>query len=719
MQLRDALDDYKHNRGDGTLFPGERRTTTGLFSGLGGRLVHVDEDGSIRDFSYPLVGWSGIARSRFGIRAADETGIETAWFDTENSVQRYHGDTALIVTNHDTIYGRVAQYDLTLDDMHVTHFDVSEVDRLVDVAASIGFAPDGCDTRIGQLHHDDVIEVFHATETDYFASATGFTSVRGSAFDGFAGLLDETSAEHPQSDPEHLGGENLLSHDNDESVLSGDVAGIISTENSATLVTLLTTRDRSRDEALDAVRTAADEYDTETLVCAAEQQVEQFTNTEQQAKQSIDSELPHADAIAADRRVISLLTGRSGLRVAGPEFDPYYAYSGGYGYSWFRDDAEVSRFLLDADRYFDLGLDHWHARSANAYAKTQLDDGTWPHRVWAFDASIAPGWANGRIETRDAINHQADQTGSVAAYLAAYDEESDYCDSDEKNDYRDSNKEDDYRDVLAQALEGLDDTLASDGRPITCQNAWEDMSGRFTHTVATFLEAYSTLAATDIDRFAERANDRADTVYDAVDDLWVEERGIYALREYGKNHDKREMGTLDTRCDSATLALASAHRAYARVGDIDEDRLDRLVSHVERVIDELLREPNPDDPSAVAGLIRYEGDSWRQHEQGHEKIWTVSTAWGAYAAATLATVLIDRDDKRADKISATARDLLSLVLPPGPLCLDSGYLPEQVFDDGTPDSATPLGWSHALRLATVALMDEYDLLETPPVAADD
>jgi hypothetical protein len=54
---------------------------------------------------------------------------------------------------------------------------------------------------------------------------------------------------------------------------------------------------------------------------------------------------------------------------------------------------------------------------------------------------------------------------------------------------------------------------------------------------------------------------------------------------------------------------------------------------------------------------------------------------------------------------ARASQLLELVLPDGPLCLQSGYLAEQYFDDGTPDSATPLGWSHAIRLATVAHLE--------------
>jgi hypothetical protein len=97
------------------------------------------------------------------------------------------------------------------------------------------------------------------------------------------------------------------------------------------------------------------------------------------------------------------------------------------------------------------------------------------------------------------------------------------------------------------------------------------------------------------------------------------------------------------------------------------------------------------DESEIAGLFRYEGDGWRQGEQGHEKIWTVSTGWGANAAAQLAALLADNDDDRAVDAASKARELLELVLPGGALCEETSYLPEQFFDSGEPDSATPLG----------------------------
>ncbi|EMA51302.1 glycoside hydrolase family 15 protein [Halococcus salifodinae] len=675
MHLRDALDDYKRHRDDATRFPGERRTTTGRFSGSDGRLMHVDEDGAIRDCSYPLMGLTGIVRSRFGVRPIDET--EPTWFDARRSTQRYEGDTALVVTDHKTDHGVITQYDLTFDEIHVTHVDVSAAEESLDVVAGVGFAPDGRDTRIGQLHHDDAIEFYHAAETDYLASATGFETICSSGLDGFEALLDGTPSTYPRADEEQTSGEDAL---------GGDVCCVLPVENgTATMATLLTRRtDQPREAALDAVRTAAADHNAAALERAANRRAVPFT-----------TEHLHADAIRTDLRVLSALTGQSGLRIAAPEFDPYYAHSGGYGYAWFRDDAETSSFLLDADRQLDLGLDDWHACSAAAYAATQRDDGTWPHRVWAFDGTLAPGWANGRLETDKREDYQADQTASVVAYLAAH------------------GSGNDHHDVVNRALDALDDDLATDGRPIGGENAWEDMTGRFTHTTATVLEAYSAVAATDSD-LADRAAEQAAVVYDGLDDLWVEERGIFALREYGPDHDAD--GELDDRCDSATFALVSAHREHARIGDIDDERLDRLVSHVMTLVDELRHDP---DSSAVAGLVRYDGDDWRRREQGHEKIWTVSTAWGAYAAGSLAAMLAEHDDERTEELAATARDLLGLVLPDGPLARDDGSLPEQVFDDGTPDSATPLGWSHALRLATIALLDEYSMLEPHAVVAND
>ena len=710
MQLRDALDDYKRNTGHATRFPGERRTVTGRFSGGEGRLVHVDADGELRDFGYPLTGQTGLVRSRIGLAIGDEV----IWLDETPTEQRYVGDTTLIETVHETDWATVTRHDVTLGGAHLTraavdvgddgHANVDPADLSLVVYAR--FAPDGRDDRVGQLRYDDAVEVYHADETDFLASDTGFADLRGQLPATFPELLDDA----PTDLPRDRDGDRY-----EEERLSGEVIADVPFEDGvATVGTLLidreeTTREAARDRLAELF---AELDDPDALAAAASE-----------TTPSVPESVPARESVVADLRVLSLLSAESGLRIAGPDFDPFYATSGGYGYTWFRDDAEISTFLLGADGRLGLGLGDWHARSAEMYVATQRPDGSWPHRVWPRSGALAPGWANARIEDGPDVDYQADQTGSVIAYLAqARAAGADVEGLDE---------------TLVAALAGLDETLEADGRPVVCQNAWEDSAGRFAHTAATFLEAYSELAlhgdALDADAIESRgdldpaalpddlaahARDQAARVYDALDDLWVPERGCYALRETPD-------GAIDDRLDSSTLSLASAHRSFDALGGdgdeaeggggaVDAERLDRLVSHVETVVDGLAHESDE-----IEGLVRYEGDGWRRAGQRSEKVWTVSTAWGANACAELAVLLAHRDDPRAAEMTERARELLAHVSPGGTLCEPTSYLPEQFFDDGTPDSATPLGWPHAIRLATVALLDDELPQFADRIAADD
>ncbi|MFH5797211.1 glycoside hydrolase family 15 protein [Haladaptatus sp. CMAA 1911] len=680
MTLRDALYDFKRHRGNATRFPGERRTTAGRFSGLDARLVHVGPHGSLRDYSLPLCGHYGIDRSRFGLRRDRDI----VWFDAVDSTQRYHGGTGLVVTEHEGDDWSVTQYDLTRSDSHITHFvaDGGGLPDDAELVAYFGFAPDGRDDRIGQLRHGDVFEVFHAEEHDYLATEPSPTRIDGLVPANFETLLSD----RPQDVPP-VGEAGRY----EESRLSGELVVSLALDGGATLVSLLADHDETpRDDALGRVRELVSTYDSsEALRAAAEE-----GSLERDLDATLDAQT--TTAITDDLRVLSFLSADTGARIAGPDFDPFYRYSGGYGYTWFRDDAEISGFLLAADDHFDLSLSDWHDRSARFYCETQHDDGTWPHRVWPRNGTIAPGWANARVEVGDGADYQADQTGSVIAFLARYLRMRDPA----------SDLESAVRVTLREALDGLDDTLEPDGLPIHCQNAWENMTGRFAHTAATYLEAYAELARAPVeDDLKKRALEGTNAVLDGLDELWTGE--FYALRLVD--------GERDERLDSSALALAAAHNAAASVVDIEAEQVDRLVSHTEGVLDGLRRNP---DESDIRGLARFERDDWRVREQNSPKIWTVSTAWGANAASELADLLSARDDPRTEEFSRHSRDLLLLLLPEGPLCADSGYLPEQFFDAGAADSATPLGWPHAIRLATVAALDERNALQPSQRVAD-
>ncbi|SFC43337.1 hypothetical protein SAMN05444422_108126 [Halobiforma haloterrestris] len=684
MKLHSALNDVKRSRGDPRRFPGERRSTSGLFSGLDDRLVHVAPDGSVRDYSYPVSGLVGIEKSRFGV----ELGNGTHWL--EGGQQRYVGDTAVVETVHridsepksDPV--TLVQHDVTVGRLHLTHFELEGTDGTdspsePSIHACLGFAPEGRVGRTGQLRHEDVVEIYHDRERDFVAASSPL-EVTGQVPPNFEELLDEEPVELPRPDAAGRYEETSLSPIGMlEVTLTGD-------DPSATIATLLAdASDGDRLEALERVRAGvADHPDRETILEVGRTQAQGLLGAGDSSSTVGNGTI---DDAVDDLRTLALLRGSNGSRMAGPEFDPFFRYSGGYGYTWFRDDAEIASFLLAADRRADLGLEEWHRRSARFYVETQLEDGTWPHRVWPHNGEIAPGWANGRLEQGSAgVDYQADQTASVATYLATYLRVVD--DEDE-----------DVRAALVSALDGLDDTLEDDGLPERVQNAWENMTGRFTHTAATYLEAYAAIARAPLaDEYRERALEGAREVYEGIDALWVPERECYGLR--------LDDGDLDDRLDGSTFALAGAHAEYDAVAGlaVDGDRLARLRSHLETTIDGLYRDP--DGP--IEGLARFEDDPWRVSDQGEPKIWTVTTAWGSHAAAELSALLAAADGDAAAEFDERARDLLALVEPGGQLRRDGEYLPEQLFDDGTADSATPLGWPHALRLATATALAEAD-----------
>ncbi|MFC7114240.1 hypothetical protein ACFQH2_03675 [Natronoarchaeum sp. GCM10025703] len=186
MKLRTALRDYKQTLGSETEFPGERRSTTGMFSGIDGRLVHVDPDGSLRDFSYPLTGLAGIESLQFGLYADDEI----TWFDEfETRRQEYAADTAVVETEHTDGTVTIVQRDLTLDSAHVTNVEAQGVED-GELCISVTFAPETAASRVGQLAHQDALEVYHRREHDYLAASTDFGTLLGQVPEGIEEVLD-------------------------------------------------------------------------------------------------------------------------------------------------------------------------------------------------------------------------------------------------------------------------------------------------------------------------------------------------------------------------------------------------------------------------------------------------------------------------------------------------------------------------------------------------
>ena len=680
MRLTTALDEYK--RAHGERFPEENRTVEGAFSAHGDRLVHVDPNGSLRDYSDSLSGLSGIDRSKLGIR----TSGGTDWFaDLETIRQHYYRDTRLVETEYDAGAFTVHQYDLTLGRAHVTHVELrGAVPQDAHLVAFVTLAPERSEGGVGALVHDDsgpegskVLEVFHRREHDYLTASTGIDGVHGQRPERFEEILDDDTVEFPR-------GDDPRSYD--QTRLTGDFVVTAPLEragrsNRTTLVSQLSDHDTvDRGTALADLRRCANHHASADQLRAA---------ARDRTTISVPESAPRPSLVRTDLRVVDLLEAPTGAHIAAPEFDPFHANSGGYGYVWFRDDAEIARHLLAAGDRLDLSVADSVERSARFHCDAQLPDGTWPHRVWAVDGSLAPGWANANVERKaDSLEYQADQTASVTAFLATL--------LRERHGHIPDDLAVDIREAVAEAVDALTRSIDDNGYPAPCQNVWEDAVGQFTHTAATYVQAFAAVARAPVRHpLQERALAAAETVLDGLDEVYDAEQGSYPMRLAD--------GTPDYRLDAATLAVVDAVAQYDAVDDatLSADRLDAVADHVGTTLDGLFRNPAR---SELAGLVRYEGDQWRRGGQDYEKVWSAATGMGAVAAARLGILLNDRG-QHGDAYLDRAADLYELLGPDGPLTSDAGYLAEQAYDDGELDSATPLGWSHAMRLHATALLD--------------
>ncbi|WP_367176464.1 glycoside hydrolase family 15 protein [Haloarcula rubripromontorii] len=687
MRLSTALNEYKRTRHE--RFPEERRTVSGSFSGHGDRLVHVGEDGTLQDYSDSLSGLSGIDRSRLGVMLGDET----RWFsDLETIRQHYYRETRLVETEYDAGSFTVHQYDLTLGRAHVTHVAMrGAVPQNAKLVAFVTLAPENSDGGVGSLIHEDagpdnsrVLEVYHRREHDYLASSTGLDAVAGQRPERLAEILSDSPVEFPRSEPVER---------RDQTRLTGDFLVTAPLDRSG----------RSKDTTLVSQLSNHDEVDRETALLDLADCVTEHTTSDdlrqagrERTRIDVAESMTRSDSIRMDLRVLDLLSSPTGGRIAAPEFDPFYSNSGGYGYVWFRDDASVSRHLLEAGDRLDIDTVEMLLESAAFLCDSQLSDGRWPHRVWADTGDIAPGWANARVEhNAESPEYQADQTATVTAFLATL--------LRTHRSKMDAELTATVRGTIEAAVDTLIEDIAANDLPEPCQNVWEDSIGQFTHTTATFIEAFAAVGRAPMpESVCERSLAAADRLLDGLDTLWDEDLSVYVI---GLTN-----GTPDHRIDAAGLHLADALQEYDSVESttLSDQHLTRLADHVSTTLDTLFR--NPTD-SRVAGLARYEGDRWRTGHQDSEKVWTVTTAMGALAAARVGDMLNDRDE-RGDAYLDRASDLYELLEGDGPLTTDAGYLAEQAFDDGDLDSATPLGWSHALRLHATARLGELNALPT-------
>ncbi len=722
MRLRTALTEHERRRGE--RYPAERPTTAGAFTGDDGRLVHVGPDGTVRDCSYSLSGVGGADRLRMGITA----GRGVRWFDDLTTTrQHYDGDTPLVETEYDAGRYTIHQFDLVVSDTHLTHVELRGAPPAgAELVAACASSPDMVEGSVGNLVHEgagpdggSVVEVYHRTEHDFLTASTGLSAAHGQRLRTISELLGENGDGFPHRGEIDQREDSRLTPD---VVVRAPFERDGRTERVTLASRAVVDRRETRETGDDALAALTDGPDRQrridelSRIATAYPDADDLREAAEGRGPTVPKGVPRRGVIASDLRALDLLTAESGARIAAPEFDSFYATSGGYGYTWFRDEAETSLALLGASEELNLDADEELLATASFFCRTQDADGSWPHRVWADSGKVAPGWANARIEGANGTagpNDQLDQPASVVAFLARLRRTTDL-----PTEWRDRVDE-----TIADAVDFLCETTEDDGLPRRCQNCWENALGRFTHTGATYLRAFAAVARAPLDdELRARAESAADAALTGLDDRWNPDTERFPQRASSESRDDR--------ADASTFALAGAITEYAAlrdereegeatdggtavgdvppVSDADFDRfLDRVTTHVEGSIDALRRET-----ADVEGLVRLTGDDWRTAEQGGAKVWSIATLWGSTAAAELGGLVNSRDGD-ARSLFAAARELYTLCEPDGPFVNDAGLFAEQVFDNGDLDSATPIGWSHALRIDATVTLARHGALPVP------
>ena len=370
---------------------------------------------------------------------------------------------------------------------------------------------------------------------------------------------------------------------------------------------------------------------------------------------------------------LKLLQNRkTGGLIAAPEFDPYYAGSGGYGYCWPRDGTYAAVALAEAGCLAEAAAFYHFAD------RIQNEDGSWEQRYFT-DGLRAPTWGQ-----------QIDQVGTVLwgyGHYAALTGDGGFVGR--------------VWPGIKRAAGYLIRNLSPDNHlQKPSMGIWEDTLAQSTYSAAATyagLTAAAKLAALRGENgLCAEWSRRAEEVRQAVlVQLWDEEQG-YFIRAVSKQAGRGEYEwTLanggrawatkdpaglyetywiarDTRVNAAVLAVAFPFRLLAP----SDAKVVRCLERIRQVL----------GGSPAGGLKRYEGDTYAGGNP-----WVLTTLWAA--------LVYLRQGRHGE-----ARPLYDWVLANAS---PTGLLPEQVDRErGGPAWVLPLAWSHAMFiLCHLAMQD--------------
>lgn len=351
-----------------------------------------------------------------------------------------------------------------------------------------------------------------------------------------------------------------------------------------------------------------------------------------------------------------LFDKQAGTFIAAPEFDPYYAYSGGYGYCWPRD-AAVS--CMTAAR---LGFPEMAEAFFDWCIKTQLEDGHWFQRYWT-NCDEAPSWCVREHEI------QLDQTCAVlhAAGL--------FADMLGKNRSAFVKR---FGPSAHRAAEAIIRHVGEDFLHRQSADLWECCWGSFAYTQAAVIaalregqRAFDT-PALDLDRLHAVLFDR----------FWDSERHCWARRV---DPD----GQLDNTVDSSCLGLIEPWDVL----DLQDANSQRMAVQMMTSLAERISV----DVHGGKAILRFENESYMGGGPG-----CVNTLWAALCRLRIAAG--QQGDARRRQVEAARASIATALANTNP----TGQLPELIPNMDFAYWAAPHGWASSLLIECVLALQNLD-----------
>jgi len=354
-----------------------------------------------------------------------------------------------------------------------------------------------------------------------------------------------------------------------------------------------------------------------------------------------------------------------GAFLAAPEFDPGFERSGGYGYCWPRDAAEVVCALGR------VGYGQYGARFLDWAARAQSPEGYWEQRYW-LNGERGPSWCT----FEDSL--QLDQTASVVAACA---ELAQQLPEPARRDFALR-----HWPMVSRGAEFLSGLIGAGNLHSPGSDLWETFRGSFTYSNAGIYAALQGAAALAPLVGQERAGEIWASLAAAIKQavctrLWVQDHFAQRLTEDGQ---------LDARVDSSTLGVVEPFRLLNLEDAMERHMAEAMVG----VIEARLGVSLADGPA----IRRYEGDTYMGGMPGG-----VNTLWLARVLLRLALAECHRNHSRALQYYHRAQEYVRVVMR---RATPTGLLPELINPTpGQPGWAQPHGWAMASYLDCLWLLD--------------